>query len=173
MAVLAGAVIPRMISATSRKARAVVDSTADLLTLAAARDRLSSQRIALDFDISRERLVLMKLVYDDPESLSPGSSHWEEDILYPIVSFDAADLKSVSTDGVDLDPRKWRIEFPKLERRPNISLEITTLDGASRWIVYLGGASSRAMVYDGDRPFGPLGEELDLDATQGKDQIWR
>jgi Tfp pilus assembly protein FimT len=168
LVVLAGAMLPRLGSGDSRRVRLVAESMADLLSIAARRDALTSQRVCLDFDQQTEGARL--LVYVVKED---GVAEWREDILSSRVGTHGAVVQSAFVNGIELDNRTFRIEFTPSDRRPVVALTLADASGRYPWRVELNANGAQAVA----RPFDPAAPPatdgtIDLDATGMEDSPW-
>ncbi|MCC6951521.1 MAG: prepilin-type N-terminal cleavage/methylation domain-containing protein [Phycisphaerales bacterium] len=166
LGVLAMAVVPRMISTRGREVQASALRLADLLTIAARRDSLLSQRIAVEFDARDGRLRLVTLVVPEPES--GAAAVWKPDALAPAADIGNARVLEAWADGSSLDPRQWRVELPQNQMRPAIAMVLADAGGQNLWRVDLAPRATRAVVTAGQTPAreGVEGSEfIDLDAN--------
>lgn len=168
LVVLAGAMLPRLGSGDSRRVRAVAESMADLLSVAARRDALTSQRVCLDFEQeSAGARLLVYTVRDD------GSAEWREDPLSARVPTEGAVVQSVVVNGIELDTRNFRVEFAPTDRRPIVVMTVADASGRFPWRVELSANGARALA----RPFDPAAPPaadgtIDLDASGMEDSPW-
>lgn len=172
LAVLAGAIGPRLAAMGGREVRASALEVGDLVSVAARRDALTSQRVALEFEGDRGRLVLLTM---DGGSSADGSARppgeWREDTLIPAVTLGNARITDALTDGVALDPRGWRVEFPQGARRPALELILSDVKGKEHWRVELPSSAAHAAVSPGNA-LGMNDQSVDLDATGGGTTPW-
>ena len=192
LTVVAGMVIPRLTSWKSREGEQSVQAVADMLTAAAKRDTYSTQRTMLEFGTgaggieqgsSRFRLMVLRVA--DVASFDPGGEVWVEDPLTPIASLESVSLRSATAGIMDLDPRRFQIEFPGAggtQGRPGIAMLFQ--DNADQlWLVRLPSTSTRAEVVPlGNASSGrsvnardlPTGDPyaIDLDASGRRDDPW-
>jgi type II secretory pathway pseudopilin PulG len=163
LTVIAGVMAPRLSAFMGRQVRADAQAAGDLLSVAARRDVLTSQQIAVEFDAKTSRLRLMTLRID-----ADGGGEWVEDSLAPPVRFNEAVLEAMSVDGVAMDPTAWRVEFPQGSRRPSLDLKLAAPKGSERWRVALPTGAAQAIVRSGEDPIAVVDGTIDLDdAGQG------
>ncbi|MBX3375910.1 MAG: prepilin-type N-terminal cleavage/methylation domain-containing protein [Phycisphaeraceae bacterium] len=195
LTVVAGMVVPRLMSWKSREGEQSVRAVADMLTAAAKRDTYSTQRTMLEFgpsgrgsgggEAAAPRFRLMVLRVADVGSFDPGGEGWVEDPLTPIAALEGVSLRSATAGVMDLDPRRFQIEFPGAggtQGRPGIAMLFQ--DNADQlWLVRLPSTATRAEVV----PLGsglngrsmsardlPTGDPyaIDLDASGRRDDPW-
>lgn len=165
LSVLVGLITPRMLGWTRRQTEATALKFADLLSAAARRDVLSSQRVAIDFDAKRASARVQVL------AISGAQSAWQGDPLVPDVLFNEVALTSITSDGVTLDPSSWRIEFSAGASRPAIGAVLVGDSGKETYRVDLPARGTRAIVTQGETP--PQGiEPEDLDAEGKAESSW-
>lgn len=163
LSVLAAAVVPRLAAMSGRQARADAEAVAELLSIAARRDELTSQRVALDFDAERGSLRLLTRRAD--------AADWRPDPLAPDAQLRGSFLESVESEGVDLDPDRWRIEFQQSGRRPPVTLVVTDDRKRDSWRVTLPVGASRAALAPAASRLAPDGS-IDLDAVGRSEEPW-
>lgn len=166
LGVLAMAVVPRMVSTRGREVQATAQRLADLLTIAARRDSLLSQRIAVEYDAREGQLRLMRLISPEPES--GAAAVWKADALAPAADIGSSRVVEAWMDGSSLDPKQWRVELPQNQMRPAISMVLADAGGQNLWRVDLAPRATRAVVTAGQQPVrgGVEGSEfVDLDAS--------
>jgi len=167
LVVVAGAVAPRISAITGRATRASAEHAAQVLSAAARRDSLTSQRIALDYDGTRLRMLVLDESYKDP---------WREDPLTPAADLSTVRVSEVLADTAPLDPTRWRVEFPQNTPRPALRLVLTDSRGRDPWRVELASRGGRAVVTPGDRAADAqaieIDDAIDLDATGKSSEPW-
>jgi len=170
LAVLAAAMAPRLAVFGGRRVRASAEAAAELLSVAARRDALTSQRVALDFDAEAGWLRL--LTYAAPAE-GIGRGVWQEDVLAPRVELGDTELVRVLADSVELTPRQWRIEFPQGGRRPEVFMVLADPARREFWQVGLPTGLATAAARPGQVPQpSEGGVAIDLDATGKEDEPW-
>lgn len=179
LAVLAGAIAPRVLSWNARGDETGVAAVAELLSVAARREMLTGQRLALDYDGEGGRLRLLTQRLSDGTGGRPVAPAWRDDPLAPAVQLDNIRVLSAAADGVELSSRRWRIEFIPATVRPSIVLLLGDESGASNragaWIVELPPAAARAMVTErhaSGRAAPVQGASIDLDALGAAEDPW-
>lgn len=165
LGVLAAAMGPRLGSFLGRGTKSAADQVAGVLSAAAKRDALTSQRVAVEFDGEAGRLRMVVL--------DAGAGVWREDGLVASADLGTAKVEQVLLDTASLDPKNWRVEFPQNQARGVLSITVTDAAGREVYVVRLGSRASRAMVTAGVG--GSVDESetvIDLDASGKGDQAW-
>lgn len=164
LAVIAGAIAPRLTSSAGRRARMEAQAVERTLTALAMRDALSSQRLALDFDGNALRAVALVATDDEPDALR----RWRVDPLIPEARLSELSFAGGAADLNQLSRRSFRIELPRVERRPDLDLRFIDTRGVV-WQVALRSGATRAAageaVAGAPEPAGII--DLDL-AGQGR-----
>jgi len=173
LGVLALAVVPRLISVRGREVQAAAERVAELLSTAARRDSLLSQRLAVEFDgdAGSLRLVTMTAPGADVATLP----EWRSDPLVPGAELGDVKLVEATSDGSALDRKHWRVELPQNTVRPAIGLVLSDAAGVVFWRVDLPPRGTRAEVTSG-KVLPPGAAEgagfLDLDALGQGESAW-
>lgn len=163
LAVLAGAIVPRLTSSAGRRARVEAQALASTLSAAAMRDAVSSQRVALDFDGATLRAMAYGSIDEDPDT----ARLWRPDPLIPEARLRELSLAAVQTDLARLSGETFRIEFPRMGRRPAIELHLVDSRGVA-WQVSLASGATRALAGSQLEQVADAGV-VDLDASgQGR-----
>jgi prepilin-type N-terminal cleavage/methylation domain-containing protein len=170
LAVLAAAVAPRLASMGGRETRASAMAVGDLVSVAARRDALTSQRVAIEFNGDKGRLVLMT-VDSAPSGSGAPQAEWREDRLIPPVLLGNSKITDALMDGVALDARAWRVEFPQGGRRPGLELILSDAKGTEHWRVDLPSSAAHAAISAGNA-LGMSDQAVDLDAGGGGTSPW-
>src|SRR5258706_8186962 len=97
LVILAAAVGPRLAAMGGREVRASAMEVGDLISVAARRDALTSQRVAIEFEGDKSRLVLMTMDVAPSQGGSP-LAEWREDKLIPPVLLGSTKITDASTD---------------------------------------------------------------------------
>lgn len=171
LGVLVALVAPRVGSLGGRAARADAQSVAELLSIAARRDDVTNQRIALEYNDEDGR-IRMFVFAKAPD----GGMQWREDMLAPAAELRSTEMYSLYTDGQDVDAQEWRIEFSQSSRRPSVELTLRSTTNSDRWKVALSAGSTRATITavdDSDVP-GVNNDRttIDLDAMGKAEEPW-
>lgn len=171
LGVLVALVAPRVGNLGGRAARADAQSVAELLSIAARRDDVTNQRIALVYN-SEDGRIRMLVFAKGPE----GNMQWREDMLAQAAELRATDIYSLYTDGQDVNSQEWRIEFAQSSRRPAVELTLRSTTSTDRWKVALGAGSTRASITavdDSDIP-GVINDQttIDLDSIGKAEEPW-
>jgi len=170
LAVLAAAIGPRLAAMGGREVRASAMEVGDLVSVAARRDALTSQRVAIEFEGDKSRLVLMTMDVAPSGGGSPVAE-WREDKLIPPVLLGNTKITDASTDGVALDARGWRVEFPQGGLRPALALILSDPKGKEHWRVELPSSAAHAAISPGNA-LGMSDQAVDLDAGGGGTSPW-
>lgn len=175
LGVLMLAVVPRLRSGRDREVEAAAERVADLLSAAARRDALTSQRLALEYDKKTGVIRLMTMGSAEDEVAAPSLHTWRQDPVTPTVSVGDVVLKEAQTDGVPLDPSSWRVEFPQNTLRPALTIILTDEQGDNPYRVDLPSRGTRAMTTPGlTLPPGSVegAGTIDLDQTGKGNVTW-
>lgn len=149
LGVLMLAVVPRLRSGRDREVEAAAERVADLLSAAARRDALTSQRLALEYDKRTGVIRLMTMGSAEDEVAAPSLHIWRQDPVTPTVSLVDVLLKEAQTDGVPLDASNWRVEFPQNTLRPALTIILTDEQGDNPYRVDLPARGTRASTAPG------------------------
>jgi prepilin-type N-terminal cleavage/methylation domain-containing protein len=172
LGILAGVAVPRFINMDGRRAEANVREFAELVSSAAARDQLTGQAVALDYDASTRRL---RLYVPDTRVDSRGnqvrSGDWIPDPLSRGVELEEATVVSATQDFAELDSVRWRLTFPRGEPRPRLVVILAQDGGDRRWAVVLTPTGTRAQVMDPELATQDQ-DSVDLDATGKSTSAW-
>lgn len=171
--VLAGAIMPRLVSWQGRKPEQEAYAIGELLSTAAKRDALTSQRVALDFDAQRACFRIMSYQEQFDYAGRPIGAAWKDDILAGFVNLEETKVVSASADGAALDPGQFRVEFAPGASRPEVEIVLEDSEGVRGYIIALASGAWRARVLD--RAAGVVTSDagvIDLDATVGSEQPW-
>jgi prepilin-type N-terminal cleavage/methylation domain-containing protein len=174
IAVLAGAIVPRIVSRDSRTARDAVEAARALLSAAGQRELLTSQHLAIDYAPgasggSPGRLSLVSAA--DPGRGAAAS--WQSDMLAPPALLRGLALESASADGTALGQGAWRVDLSQGERRPEVVLVLTeTATGRRWWLVLSHGSGNARAVAAGAPGAGLDAGTVDLDQVGMRDDPW-
>jgi type II secretory pathway pseudopilin PulG len=169
LVVLAAAVGPRLAAMGGREVKASALAVGDLVSVAARRDALTSQRVALEYDAEAARLVLMTMETRGGDA-SASVADWREDRLMPRVELGGTKLEALA-DGVSLAAKGWRVEFPQGSRRPSLEILLSDAKGKEHWRVELPSSAAHAAVSAGNA-LGLSDQAVDLDAAGGGTSPW-
>lgn len=167
LAVLAGAVAPRFLSLGARRAESEVQAVASLVSAAAMRVELTSQPIALTFDAETSRLSMLSVQATSADSLGL----WKQDPIVAPVSLADATIISIQSGVRTLDPRDWRVEFPQIEPREKLTLELADAKNEKHWVLILSPTATAAALYPGTERDLPS-DETDLDQIGKEEDTW-
>lgn len=125
LAVLAGAIAPSLLRSAERQVELEAQAAQRLLSIAAERDALSTEPLAIEYDDAAGELRLL-VRRTDSTSLAgaSGGADWRPDPLALTVVFANAKLGRALADGRPLPRQRWRVAFSQVETRPALALEI-------------------------------------------------
>ncbi len=145
LSVVAAAVAPRFAGDDSRRAEQAARNIRNLLSIAAHRDSLGSERLSVAYNTESKRLTL-----DTRRAATDGSHAWRSDPLTAVVELGPLALRSAAIDGHILDAGSFRVEFPEYEPRGMIELMLERPGTPETWsIVLLPGAVQADMNIGG------------------------
>ncbi len=137
LAVVMAMAVPRMFSRESRVLQLSADRVADLLTMYAQRESLSSRPSGISHDTTMHRLVLMVLDAEDATPEQPAQ--WRPDrTVKPVQLPPSVDIErgiSVSIDGTMVDISRWPVATEPGKRRPRIEISLFDNDGRVKTLV--------------------------------------
>lgn len=174
LTVIAGAIVPRLVTTEARRAETSVKNIAALLSAAAHRDAVGGDSIAIVHDGKAGQMTLETL----RRAESTAAAEWKRDRFTQPVEFDQVRVRQALIDGREASGNEWRIEFTPVEQRPTVELIVESgAEGKSRaWyiellpydtsakIVSMGGGSSV--------PTSTALRSVDLDASGKGDSAW-
>lgn len=152
--IVAGLVAPRLLSGT-RRAESEVKAFASLLSAAAQRDAIGSERLMVRFEPGEARegtvpsVGLYVLRWRDDGSRF-GSVAWRPDPMVPTLRLNEIEVRQVTLGSVQERGGAWVLEFPETEPRYPLQLELGMKDGdrqSSRWWVSLSSYATAARVF--------------------------
>jgi prepilin-type N-terminal cleavage/methylation domain-containing protein len=169
LAIMALAIAPRLAAMGGREVRASAMAVGDLVSVAARRDELTSQHVAIEFDAAQAQIRLLTM----SSEVGDGSQEpaWVPDRIIPPVPLGDTRVTAASVDGVTLDPKGWRVEFAQGVRRPSLVLMLGDATGKESWRVELPSSAAHAVVSSGGDP-GLSDQSVDLDAGGGGTAPW-
>lgn len=172
LGILAAVAAPRFTNVSGRRAEASVREFAELVSSAAARDQLTGQAVALDYDAATRTLRLYVPAEETGNNRSLSSdAGWRPDPLSRGVELDSATVISATQDFEELDVAKWRVEFPRTEPRPRLVITVQQDVGDRRWAIVLTPSGTRASMVDPALAAQDT-DSIDLDATGKKSSAW-
>ncbi len=174
LAILAGVIAPRLLSGSSRTAEADVRRAAELVSTAGRRDSLTSQQLAIDYDGASSTLRLLVLRLPSAVDAARGApAEWVDDPLAMRVELKDVKLLSATTDGAELDPRKFRVEFKQAAVRPSLVMVFGPSEDRPAWTVSLTPGAYRAQVISGEDRFADVDQTtIDLDLAGKSEEPW-
>ncbi len=167
LAIFAGAVAPRFLSLGSRRAESEVQAVAALLSAAAMRDELTSQPIALAFDAETSRLSMLSVQAASADAVPL----WKQDPIVAPVALSDARIVSIQSGVRTLDPREWRVDFPQIEPREKLTIELADAKDDARWVLILSPTATAASLIPGSEKDLPT-DETDLDQIGREEDTW-
>ena len=176
LAVIAGAMVPRLARNDGRAAAATVESVRQLLSAAAERQVLTSQRLVLSLSASAGGGTLGLLV---PSGAGPGersadADPWVPDSLAPPVALGSVEAVVVVVGESRVSP-PWRVELSMPEGRPEVLLVLRDPASGRIWRVELAPeamAAHAAEVTGNDSRIATAQGSVDLDQGSTRDQPW-
>jgi prepilin-type N-terminal cleavage/methylation domain-containing protein len=173
LAVVAGALIPRVVGGRSREAEQVVGRVAELLSAAARRDAMLPEPLVIDFEGDTLRVLTLREPAQQGRTPDAAQRRWRPDPLIPQVGFDALRLEAAEVDGARQNAGRWRVELGRLERRPPIELTVADASTGRRWLVRLpAGAVSAEVLRPEQRGAGSGPRPIDLDQQGMGERPW-
>lgn len=175
LAVVTGLVAPRLLDVSRRKADETARAVRNLVSIAAYRDAVGTQRVALAYSRTDRTLALQTLRSPDGGVGEGGPVQWLADPLVAPVLLEGMTLRSASMGGLALDVAQWRVEFPRHEPRGAIEIVMQaetggTTSGLPRlFTVSLLPSASEATL---DAGAGGVETPVDLDATGQGVSTW-
>ena len=149
LSVLAGVIVPRIVSKNRSQTTMTLNAVRTLLSAAAQRDALTSQAVAIRFDAESAMLSVLTPSQDDERRRGDDLWPWRVDPLILPVRLDGLTLQRAAADSLELDDDQWTLELARGERRPDLTLECLDDRGRS-WVVFLPSGSSVAKVWSGE-----------------------
>ncbi len=120
---IAAMMVPRMIGNESREFRLVCDQVADLLTMYARRESLSTKPVGLLYDEQRHWLYMMEFDIDEESNLRDAM--WQHDsTIRPVRLPDFVTLTDVRSDGDHVDISQWPLTTRPGQDRPAVTLSL-------------------------------------------------
>ena len=167
LGVMAAIITPRLFESSSRRMSACARELAMLLSVAAHRDSIGADRLALEYD-GAARAVRM-LVLRSGE----GEARWQTDPLVGEVVIPEGASLAAFADGRPLDAGAWRVAMPPTEPRPTLELQLAMEKSrSSAWIITLFPAASSATLAAPGAAARPALTSIDLDSAGVGDRTW-
>ena len=172
LAVIMAMTVPRMLGREGRILQLTADRVADLLTMYAQRESLSSRPSGIWHDPDTHRLVLMVLDADAATLDEPAQ--WRPDrTVKPVQLPPSVDVErgvGASIDGVMVDISQWPIATEPGKRRPRIEITLYNDDGRVKTLVL---PAHALKPYDLDDPEADATRmPIDLDAAGRHREDW-
>lgn len=171
VSVMAGVMVPRMMSRDRSGAKREIEKVRALLSAAAQRDVMTSQLVALHYD--SETSMLRVLTLADADEKKPRGDDlwpWRSDRLIPSVEIGVLELVRATTDEIVMDDDEWLIELIRGVRRPDLLLEFED-SYAKSWFVFLPSKGANAAAWTGEADEIER-VAIDLDAEGKGDREW-
>ncbi len=173
LAVVMALTVPRMFGRESRVLQLSTDRVADLLTMFAQRESLSSRPSGILHDTDAHRLVLMVLDADGATLDQPA--RWRPDRTVKPVQFPpSVDVErgvGASIDGTMVDISRWPIATEPGKRRPSIEISLYDNDGRVKTLVLPAHALKPYDLDDTDALLASR-QPTDLDAAGRQREDW-
>lgn len=169
IAVVLGVAAPRLSAISGGKTRSAAQQTAAILSAVARREQLSSQPIALDFDLKTGRLVALS-----KRPTADGSfPDWSADPLVASADLSIAPPTAVMLGDDSLDASGFRIDLRSVSPRPTIRISLQGDDAIRPITVVLPAGRLTARIAAADEGPEVDGDVLvDLDAAGKGDEAW-
>lgn len=176
VALLATLVVPRFIATASRQAEVEAQGVAALLSAAASRASMSSDRVAIEYDPST-RLLRTQVAREDQE----GVVTWLVPATVRPLTLTSTAIESTLIGARVADAATgWMVEFGAGRERPIISVVLKLpgdrdAENVPRWQVDLPSGESSASVRslaEGMTWSPALGRGVDLDETGRRTKTW-
>lgn len=167
LGIMAAIITPRLFESASRRAGACARELTTLLSVAAHRDSLGADRLALEYDAPARTLRMLMLRSGD------GEAQWRVDPLVSEVVIPADATLAAFADGRALDASAWRIAMPPTEPRPTIELRLSLAGARSEgWAITLFSAASSANLQAPGAAARAALTSIDLDAAGVGNMPW-
>jgi len=172
--VMASAIVPRFAYTTRRSFDHTVEQLADLMTMFAQRDQMSTGPVGIFHDTEANWITLVRLVEEEPGN--PRSATWQIDRhVRPVKlpEFIPPDGVSASENGEPVDFTQWPLMSVPGEIRPTITLTVSNDAGDQSATLLLSAYAVGPRVL-GERDDGLIDQRqaIDLDATGQANQDW-
>jgi len=171
LAVIASMVLPRLIGTEHRQLELATDRVADLLTMFAQRESMSSKPVGIWLDAQRHALAMVVLDIDPQQPEQPAE--WRIDRLArPVMLPDLIepDGVAVTSDGWPIDISEWPVATEPGHPRPEVTLTLIATSGETRTLVLPGHAL--APYRDDGGPLVAHRTPIDLDDTGRYREDW-
>ncbi len=173
LAVIMAMTLPRMLGRDGRVLQLSADRVADLLTMYAQRESLSSRPTGIWHDTDTHRLVLMVLDADGATLDQPAQ--WRPDrTVKPVHLPPSVDVDrgvGASIDGTMVDISRWPITTEPGKRRPRIEISLYDNDGRVKTLVLPWLALKPSDLVDADAVLVSR-QPMDLDAAGRHREDW-
>jgi prepilin-type N-terminal cleavage/methylation domain-containing protein len=168
LAVVAAAIVPKMISVRSHREEKAIVAIEDLLRMYAFRNAAGVQQVGLYYDPALQELSLW--IYDLNPDNPEGPRIWQPDRLSSAVELpESMVIDRASADEAEM-PRSdpWNIPTHPDGSRPRITLDVIGLD--KQLTITLENYSSTPIR--SDDPWGVARAPVDLDAQGSSMEVW-
>lgn len=173
LAVIMALTLPRMIGREGRVLQLAADGVADLMTMYAQRESLSSRPTGIWHDRASHRLVLVVLARDDARPDEPAN--WRPDrTVRPVRLPSNVDVErgvGASIDGSPVDISQWPIATEPGKRRPRIEISLYADDGQVKTIVLASHALKPYHIDDEESVLASR-QPVDLDGAGRQREDW-
>ena len=171
IALLAAMTVPRLTSNQPREFNLAVEKVADLLTMYAQRENLSSKVVGISHDYERNALQLQ--IIDTDNNAPDQGAHWRADFFTPAVKLPAfmqpSDIE-IFADGERYDASEWPLANELGETRPRIDIVMRGPDHSAT--ITLTPYSVAPVVVNGGMVTGTARTQLDLDNSGMNREDW-
>jgi prepilin-type N-terminal cleavage/methylation domain-containing protein len=185
--ILAGVMMPRVLSMGQRQAEQEAKLVRGLLTVAADKASVMHQSVAVDYaeattgDNGRGARLTIWVQKEDPKvgSDATGAARvkWEQDRMSEVVEFSRLRVAQAMQDGGVLSGGKWRVAFAPGRPRPSLELKlepIASRDGPTWTVTLKPDDTSATLVAGNEAKAAPAGSSrtVDLDDSGQGDSKW-
>lgn len=174
--ILAGLIVPRMLSTGPRLDQGETKAVQRLLSVAAEKSALLGQPVAVEYTAANStlRVLVQRSRLDDQGQ--PLAPEWIVDSLVEPVTLEYTQLKDARASGVVLEKSAWRITFPPGQPRPEVLLVLSRKDAQDQLTrialpTYAAGAL-REDASPGARPSAATIGAIDLDDAGKGTKTW-
>lgn len=166
LSVVAAVFAPRLAGNEERRAEQSAREVRNLVSIAAHRDSLGSERMSVAYHADAGVLAI------ETRRAAPDGSHgWRPDALAASVRLSPLKMRSVAIDGQALDGAEFRVEFPDHEPRGVVEFVLERPGTADVWHIVLLPGAVQAQMNKGAMPANLL-RPIDLDAQGSGASPW-
>lgn len=184
LAVIAGAVMPRLLVGDDRRAEAAAKNIAALLSTAAHRDAVGADRMAIIYTPPTSAAPATVALETLRRSEEGGAAEWKRDRFARPIEMGPIRLREARIDGRAPAGSDWRVDFVPGEQRPTLELVVETATGdggtggtggGSAWLIELlpyATAAEISRAARGGAATGRAVRSIDLDASGQGTTVW-